>query len=224
MNALERVISWIAPYDCLVCEREGELLCAWCRLDACPPLPDRCYRCHKISPDSRVCDRCRRVSKLRYVWVITQYDAVAKDLLYKFKFARAKSAAKLIAGYLDERLPYLKADTIITNVPTSTSRARIRGYDQAQLIGKEFAARRGLLFAQLLSRTGQQRQVGATRKQRLIQLENSFLPIKTALIKNSQILVIDDVLTTGATLEACAKVLRTNGAKVVNGAVFAQSK
>ena len=161
--------------------------------------------------------------KLGYVWVATEYEGAAKDLVHKFKFERAKSAAKIIAQYLDERLPYIKPDVVVTHLPTATARARVRGYDQGELIAREFAALRGLLFLPLLARSGQSRQVGASRKQRLMQLEQSFMPVKVAFIKRAHILLIDDVLTTGATLETAAKVLKLAGAKSINAAVFAQS-
>lgn len=223
MKAIEKVISFLAPHHCLKCGQEGSLLCNYCSYDVCLPVPERCYRCQKLSLGSRTCDRCRRTSKLSHVWVVTEYEGPLKELVHKLKFERAKAAAKLIAEYLDASLPYLKPETIVCNVPTSTVRRRVRGYDQVELIAKEFAARRGLLYAKLLTRAGQQRQVGASRQVRLRQLENAFTPVNLSFIKKAQILLIDDVLTTGATLETTAKVLKQASAKTVNGAVFAQS-
>lgn len=216
-------MAWVAPHNCLVCEREGGLLCAWCQPDACLPLPDRCFRCQKISHGSRVCTNCRRICQLGYVWVATSYEGAAKELLHKFKFERAKSGAQIIANYLDERLPYLKPATLVSFVPTSPQRARLRGYDQAELIGQEFARRRGLTCLRLLARVGRQRQVGANRQLRLSQLEHSFMALNPSRIKEAKILLIDDVVTTGGTLSAAAKVFKQAGAKSVDAATFAQS-
>ena len=223
MNLIERLIDVVAPHSCTVCQKEGDLVCPACFCDAFPPLPGRCYRCYKLMPQSRTCDKCRRHSKLHHVWVSTDYDGVAKDLLHKLKFGRAKAAAQIVAMHLDEQLPYLKPDVIVTCVPTASGRMRVRGYDQASLMAKEFAHKRGLLYVRLLGRLGNQRQVGASRQTRLKQLEGAFVPINRNLIQKANILLIDDVLTTGATLEAAAKELKKSGAKTINGAVFAQS-
>ena len=223
MRLLEKAIAFVAPHDCLVCQDEGSLLCAWCAPDACPALPDRCYLCLKLSPACRVCKTCRRKSQLRHVWVATAYGGAAKDLIAKLKFGRAKDAAEIIADFLDARLPHLEPNTIITHIPASTSRARVRGYDQAQLIAKSLAGKRGLSHIKLLARYGQKRQLGASRQRRLAQLNGAFRPSNLDFIGKTPILLIDDVLTTGATLESAAKTLRQAGARVINATVFAQT-
>ncbi len=145
-------------------------------------------------------------------------------MLRAYKFERAKDVAKLLAEQMDETLPYLKPDTIVSYVPTATSRVRERGYDQAAELAKAFAKVRGLSFMPLLHRIGQTRQVGAKREQRLKQLESAFRPKSNKSTKDLSILLIDDIVTTGASLGACAKVLKASGAKHVNGAVFAQKQ
>ena len=96
---------------------------------------------------------------------------------------------------------------------------RIRGYDHALLIAQAFAGLRGLSCERLLTRLTQTRQVGASRAQRLAQLHDAFLVIREV---PCHVLVIDDVVTTGATLEAVAALLRREGARHVDAAVFAQ--
>ena len=71
-------------------------------------------------------------------------------------------------------------------------------------------------------RVGQTHQFGATRHQRLEQLERAFLVTNPTDVKNKHILLVDDVLTTGATLETLARVLKSAGAKQVDAVVFAQ--
>jgi predicted amidophosphoribosyltransferase len=96
----------------------------------------------------------------------------------------------------------------------------MRGYDQAQVIARELAKRRQLAYRQLLSRSGTFRQVGASRESRFSQLKGAF----TAKGHTpSHVLLVDDVLTTGASVESAAKELKRNGAKTVDVAVFAQS-
>lgn len=224
MSIFERFISIVAPHECLTCGREGALLCAWCLPGACAPLPECCYRCQKLSTDSRVCASCRRISRLKHVWVRTEYGSIAKQLIYNFKFQRVRAASEPLAELLSEALPYLPSDTIVSYVPTATSRYRQRGYDQSQLLARTLARKLKLPFVPLLSRSGQARQVGARRSQRLRQLEGAFRPRNTYTASGASVLLVDDIVTTGATLEAAARALKAAGAKTVNAAVFAQKK
>ena len=222
MRPIEYILAFLAPYDCLICGTEGRLLCVLCAEDAFEPVPSRCYRCFAMSRDSAVCDRCRPSSRLKHVWIGTEYDGSAKRLIRLLKYERARMAARPIAERILESLPYLPAHTIITHIPTATSRHRARGYDQAELIAKIIAKQLGLRHAALLERFGQTRQVGSTKQQRIAQAAEMFrinMPEHTA---GASVLLIDDILTTGASVESAAKILKTAGAKEVNAAVFAQ--
>lgn len=98
MSVLERVIAVIAPHSCVVCSAEGSLLCAWCFPDACPPVPERCFRCKKSQSGSKVCISCRKGSGLHHVWVRTDYGALQRQLIHLLKFfERTAAAAKSIA-------------------------------------------------------------------------------------------------------------------------------
>jgi len=222
VKVLEKVLSIIAPHSCISCGAEGSLLCAWCLPDACLPLPERCYRCHKLSQDSKTCASCRSKSPLKAVWVATEYEGLAKDLIHKLKFERASAAAEPIAKVMAEALPYLSERTIITHVPTASSRYRQRGYDQAELIAKELAKLKQVRYVPLIGRLGQTRQVGAKRATRLVQLEGAFRPRATHGILEAEILLVDDITTTGVTLESAARVLKAAGAKRIYATVFAR--
>lgn len=223
MILTEALFRLLAPHDCMVCGSEGALLCRWC-YESVTPVPDRCYKCHKASTASTTCSSCKKKSKLRHVWIRADYASHAEALIKSLKFSRNKDAAKTIANLLDQKLPYLSDDVLITHIPTASSRVRARGYDQAQLIAKELARLRGLHHIPLLARIGSSRQVGARRAERLKQLEQAYRPINSYMIEGAQILLVDDVLTTGATLETAGSLLRTSGAKQVSAAVFAQAK
>jgi len=140
----------------------------------------------------------------------------------RYKFGRARAAAELLANNLHETLPYFGPDVVVGYVPTATRRLRQRGYDQAELIARGFAKRRGLSCRRIVTRLSQTRQVGATKKQRQTQLRAAFVVTHAASCENKTVLIVDDVVTTGATLEAVASVLRAAGAKHVDAAVFAQ--
>lgn len=224
MFLLEKMISLIAPHACLVCKAEGSVLCMWCRPDACLLLPPRCYKCQKHSVDSAVCKNCRRKTKLRYVWVATEYRDVAKRLIHTLKFEHTRQAAEIIAEYLDESVPYLDEQALVVHIPTASKRIRQRGYDQAELIARFFSSKRGIKYANVLKRSGQSRQVGAKRQQRHEQLQHAFWVSRKKTIENRTIILIDDVSTTGSTIEAAAKAMKDNGAGSVYGVVFAQVK
>lgn len=222
MFVLERLISLVAPHLCMVCGEEGAVVCDWCLPDFALPVPERCYSCQAATPDSRVCKKCRRSSKLKHVWVRAEYENRVKDLVYGFKFARKQAACRPIARMMAETLPYLHPDTVVVHVPTASTRARSRGYDHAELLAKAIAAEIGLKHRNLLSRITQTRQVGAKREERLMQMKYAFRVVDTSVAKGMQVLLVDDLTTTGATLEAAAKALREAGAKTVNAIVFAQ--
>jgi len=97
---------------------------------------------------------------------------------------------------------------------------RIRGYDQSQLIAKRLAKQLGLPYCRLLRRVGQTRQVGASRQQRKEQIQHAFQPTGNKLT-SQRVIVVDDILTTGATLEAAAAALKQAGASHVTAVVFA---
>lgn len=218
---LDTIISLFAPYNCLACGKEGRLLCFSC-VEALPTLPQRCYKCQALSAEAKTCQTCRRSSALYSVQVATPYRDVAKDLVWKLKFAHARSAVNLMSTVMTDRL-HFSDEAIIVHVPTATGRVRQRGFDQAQLLAVRISRTTSLRHSFALARHGQERQVGSSRKQRLEHLLSAFWVRRPELIAGKHIILIDDVITTGATLEAAASVLRQAGAKRVDAVVFAQA-
>jgi len=222
VGPLERLTSLLAPHRCVMCGAAGTLLCAWCAPDAFMAVPSRCFHCQAATADSAVCKKCHRQFRLRHAWIAAEYEGAAQQLIRCLKFERAPAAAAPIARSLAETLPYFDEHVIFTHIPAATSRVRQRGYDQSQLIARELARITRRRHATLLRRHGQARQVGAKRSLRLQQLEGVFSPLRLNLVKGAQIVLIDDVVTTGATLGEAAKTLRQAGAKSVDAAIFAQ--
>lgn len=185
-------------------------------------MPERCFLCRAHSDDSRVCTSCRRMTALKHVWVRTDYAGIAKDLISKMKFENVREASTVIAQLMQPAIPYPQEEILIVPVPTAANRKRQRGYDQSVLIAKEISNYLRMPYLAALLRLGQTRQVGASREQRLSQLANAFVVRWPLLVKNSTILLVDDVTTTGATLVTAAAALSTAGARTVTAAVFAQ--
>jgi ComF family protein len=150
------------------------------------------------------------------------YKAITKDLVWLLKFQGAQAAAAEIARQLAKFIPPLQGYVIVP-VPTATSRVRQRGYDQANLIARELARITKAPYSPALRRSGQVRQRGASRDQRSSQLQGAYRVAKTSTIQGKHVILIDDVFTTGSTLEAAAKVAKAAGAHRVSGLVFARA-
>jgi ComF family protein len=217
---LEAIIRVLAPHYCIGCSAEDTLLCEACRLSSLQSVPSRCYNCKVVTSDAAVCKKCRRHGPISHLWVGCVYNELPRELIRRYKFQRARAAHKPIVAQLDERLPMLN-DMVVSWVPTATSRVRQRGYDQSRLVVQALAGRRDLPCRSLLLRQGQARQVGNERTLRLKQAEQ-FFQARPFATPPRRVLLIDDVLTTGATLQAAAKCLKQSGVKEIYAAVFAQ--
>lgn len=171
----------------------------------------------------RVCERCRSSVSLDHVWVVSEYNGLAKEALELLKFERAASASKDVARCMTSVLPLLPEDTIVCHVPTTSKRIRVRGYDQAKLIAREVAKQKKLTYQPLVKRASDSRQLGVGRIERFKQADSAFQLNSRFTVKNKRVLIIDDVTTSGATIESIAKILKKSGVKSVDAAVFAQA-
>ena len=158
----------------------------------------------------------------------TRYDDIAKDVIWRLKFGRTRGAASEIADIMVQQLRLQRVlstvpDLIVTHAPTATSRVRQRGYDQASLIARSLASGSHVRYAPLLARMGHQKQIGADKAQRAAQLMHAFRVINHSRVRGAHITLVDDVVTTGATLEAAAQTLLDAGARRVDAIAFAQA-
>ncbi len=202
----EHIISAIAPFSCLECRAEGAILCT---------------ACQAALPANTLVDKT--TDRSDYM-AVTPYRDVAKDLVHALKFGRARAAADCIAHTMANRIAPPEGSWLVTYIPTAQQRVRLRGYDQAQLIAKHFARYKGLPHASLLARTGVTRQVGSNRNERLQQAHTLFRAKHQPLIADTSIILVDDVITTGASMQAAADVLMGAGAQVVWPVAFAHAE
>jgi ComF family protein len=218
---IQRLVEYLAPAECLVCGREGAILCDVCRDQVLITKTSTCYRCNKLTADWRVCKTCRNYTKLSRVVVASHYDGPVVEVIKQLKYQQAIAAAGIAAVWLAAILDTSQFDLIIP-APSAPGRQRQRGYNQAAAIARSLAQQTSLPYLDALGRTGETRQVGQSRQARLTQVQGTIYPKTSVLVPQARILLVDDVVTTGATLSECARVLKVLGANSVSAAVVAK--
>ena len=175
-----------------------------------------CAGCNQ--PGTTLCNRCRfslatassQVSETG-VTAALPFEGIARQVVHGLKYRNRRQVARQLARLMVRRLRVGKVD-VVTWAPTSGSRARSRGYDQAELLARAVAAELGVPCRRLLYRSHGTSQTGHTRAQRLQG------PSFRARVGRSQlrVLLIDDVVTTGATLTAARDALLSAGVGTVH--------
>lgn len=179
-----------------------------------------CCLCGRPTADWRICKRCIERTALKHLWPALAYEEVGERLVRALKFERAREAATALAGRIDTQLPYLQG-WVVVPLPTAPARVRQRGYDQAVLLARALARQRGLPYSPLLGRMRDNRQIGASRRVRQCQADSLFYIKWGKTVVNRDVLLIDDVCTTGSTMKAAAALIKKAGAANVAGAVAA---
>lgn len=219
---IAQIIAFLAPDECLGCGKQPKIICDVCLVDYVYLVPRACLICSKATKLNSLCDACRRKTHLQNIWSVNIYNDKAKQAIHRLKFTPNRSVALAFAQCLDVVVPH-QSSFIVVHAPTAPKRVRQRGFDHAKIMAKHFAKQRQLICWNALLRTGRKRQVGASRKERSIQLEGAYKLIRPDQIKGKDVLLIDDVLTTSATITEIARVLKKAGAKTVSAAVFANA-
>lgn len=219
------VAEAVFPPKCIGCQRRGTALCAGCKREL-PYLPGGvCRRCASLRGARGVCRGCRRLSPaLSGVRAAFAYDGAARAAVLTLKFKSGRYLAPLMGEFLREELRRrpLQADVVVP-VPLAVSRLRQRGFNQAQLLAGEVAAAvRGTVVADALMREERVAQQTLPAADRLVNLEGAFSCAAANAVHGRRVLLVDDVVTTGATFSACADALAEAGATRVTAIAFAR--
>ncbi|MFA7244249.1 MAG: ComF family protein [Patescibacteria group bacterium] len=153
------------------------------------------------------------------------YDAgPTKEIIHHLKYSGFVDLAGILGELLVERLllEAIPDNCVIVSVPLSLKRKAERGFNQSELIGKYVSNKLGIPGCDALSRIKDQKpQATLKRNERLSNLTGVFRVEDDEFVHGKNVLLIDDVATTGTTLNECAKVLKAAGAKKVYGVVVA---
>lgn len=223
---LETIIGWYAPHSCVGCGVEGALICRSCLSDQAPARL-QCYRCQQPNKRSGLTCRDCRAHGLDAVTAAKAYGDTAKALVWCLKFQRGRSAAANMAAPMAALCRRRPGTTLVVPLPTAPGRARTRGYDQAVLLAKALARRNGFQYCPLLQRVSSVRQVGASHDERQQQMRGAFrLHPRRArqLTAATHIILVDDVVTTGSSLESAAQTIRPANVRSIEAIVFAQAQ
>lgn len=223
MNRKESLLSVLYPRRCPVCHEivmpKGALICPSC-LKRVPFVKEPvCLRCGKeiAAKEIEYCYDCSRHARsFEQGFALTVYDDVMRDSIRLFKNGGRMEYADWYAQSLWEhygkQLTELHADALVP-VPLHKSRFSRRGYNQAQLLAVRLGKRLGLpVWSRALVRrrkTAAQKYLTAGQRQQ--NLEEAFAPGKQP-VAGSTVILVDDIYTTGATAQACTKVLLSEGA------------
>lgn len=227
----QTALTWVWPQTCAHCRwdlpasHEGPL-CGHCRQLLVPAEPPYCWRCAEpLKEQRRFCLACaNRPFSCRLIRAAFRYHEAAVSVVHAFKFRGRRSAARR-AGFwmaaLLERFPELSGADFLVPMPLHKRRRRERGYNQAFLLAEELSTVSGIPILEAAIRVKDTRPLWAQgRDDRRKSLLGAFAC--AAPVEGKSLLVIDDVCTTGASLEACARALLGAGAAQVNGYVFAR--
>lgn len=206
---LSPAVSLLAPPLCWGCGAtagEREPLCSGCRT-----------RLRRLDPEPA------KVGGVR-VWAAFAYEGPARALVRGLKFRGALRLAETLAAQIVASAPpRLLEGGVLVPVPLHRARLRRRGFNQAERLAAALAHRTGFRVADCLERSGPDRtQVGRPRNDRLAGLTGQVHARPGALVPGHALLV-DDVVTTGATLAACAAALRAAGSRRVGAIAYART-
>ncbi len=152
------------------------------------------------------------------------YEGGLRELIHLLKYERVRPASGVLGRMLAEVFPVLAAhfgdaEPVVIPVPLHVAKQRQRGFNQSELIGREMLKlvphHLTLCTAALSRQRATESQTGLTREQRRANLRGAFRVVCPELVTGRDVLLVDDVFTTGMTVSECARVLRRAGAERV---------
>ena len=161
-------------------------------------------------------------------WALGLYKDSLRDLIRHLKYQKQRSNLPYIASFLQAAEEEVQVKELLNEmdmaiaVPLYPAKEKQRGFNQAELIFGEFLTSQHIPMRRLLKRTRATRPMyELSEQERTENLKNAFAVTEAKALEGKNILLVDDILTTGATMAECARVLKAAGAKSVRGLVLA---
>lgn len=217
---------WDALYPprCVACGRfSAVLFCPECSEAIAPILPPACRRCGVPLRELGDCRSCRgRVFAFDGVLCAGLYQGSLRCAILNLKFRRWRRAAAPLAAQLwqvwsrSEYATWRQVDALVP-VPIHPVRRALRGFNQAELLAEQLSRLSGVpvLKDALCRRRYRRPQVGLRQAERLQNVQDAFEVVRPDCVQGRALALLDDVFTTGGTLDACARVLKDSGARFV---------
>jgi ComF family protein len=219
-------IDLLFPPRCGGCQVAGSLWCEACRADVKPIEPPWCEKCGAPFVAARLCSNCRTYPlQIEQIRSVALFEGVLRQAIHRFKYERLSSMAEPFGEMLADfwRAEQLAADWLIP-VPLHSSRERDRGYNQSELLARQLARRVNVpLSGRGLRRTRATAvQMTLNAAQRRENVAGAFECVEPR-VRGARVVIVDDVGTTGATLDACAQAVLKAGAAAVMGLTLART-
>jgi len=219
-STVSGALDLLFPPSCGVCGAGGSFLCPACRARLPAAAGPRCRRCWAITARG-ICGDCTH-SPLDSARALYVFDGGARSLVHALKYRSLHALSQpmselMAASFVVEPFPV----DVVMPVPLHGRRRRQRGFNQSELLARVLAARAGLeLDVRSLrrNRNTPQQTLADDRSRREQNVRAAFSC--RASLTGRRVLLIDDVLTTGATLRECARTLRQAGAASVCALTF----
>lgn len=236
LELFEAAVSLLYPPFCTICGesvRGGDHVCTQCEAKAIRITAPFCEKCSEPFEGSITstftCANCAHRT-IHFEAAVAAYRGrgIVRHVVHEFKYGRQIHLRYLVARWLhdalqDERVRDRSFDVIVP-VPLHAARQRERGFNQAQLLAEILSAKTSIPAKSALERIRYTTtQTALDRAERIENLHNAFRLRKKADVRALRVLLVDDVLTTGATLSECARVLKRAGAVSVYAATVARA-
>ena len=229
MSLINRVKNFILdlffPKKCLGCGQADTYLCPACFNKIEVLLNNECFFCGKIIWQGKICLECKKENYLDRIISATNYgNPLIRELIKAFKYHFVKELSTPLSQILIKTIEANWSldighwDFIILPVPLYKYRLRHRGFNQTELLAKEIANHFNLQLQTTILKRKIQNAPQANIKDNIKRKENikgAFEIVDSERIKDKIVILIDDVITTGATLIEAAKILKQNNAKEV---------
>lgn len=231
--AKKHILDLLFPPLCVGCGVEGTFLCGVCKA-LLQWIHPQCFGCGKLmpagprTPPGRTCLSCQDISFV-YAFVspfLFEKDCV-RELVHALKYRRVRDTsavfASLLLEYCSRYSLILSKNAMLIPIPLHKKRKRIRGFNQAELIARHFGTYAGIeVYTDILQKikptAPQVELLSHERKENVKDAFSVFYPEK---IREKTVILLDDVKTTGATIEEAARTLKEAGAERVWAITFA---